>query len=524
MTALTDLARSLAKQPRPLTLFGAPEGHDAATIGTLLRDSGTAAWLHVCRDDGRMARFAAALGFFHPGLDTLTFPAWDCLPYDRVSPNTEITSRRIDTLTRLAARSDAAPLVVLTTVNALVQRVPPRRLFDGRVLTLGKGGRIPLDRLQSFFRNNGYFRTDTVREPGEYAVRGGIVDLYPAGAAQPIRLDFFGDHLESLRSFDPLSQRSSGTLDTFTLRPVSEVLLDDTAIQRFRSRYREAFGAVGSDDPLYESISAGRRQAGMEHWLPFYYETLETLFDYLPGAAVSFDYQSDEARAHRLELIADFYSARRTMAGAARGTAPLYRPVPPDQMFLDEAEWQQRLTGRVAVHLSPFSMPEEGQPNAFDAGARAAKNFTIERADPKINLFEAVRDYLTAEQKAGRRAVIAAYSEGSADRLATVLRERGLTDLQAHPRRQCAREAGETGRRPRDPAGRTGFRDCRPRHARRAGHSRRPPRAHAAPPPQPRRFHHRGGQPVGRRPRRACRARHRPLRGAGDDRCRRRAA
>ncbi len=433
MTALTDLARSLAKQPRPLTLFGAPEGHDAATIGTLLRDSGTAAWLHVCRDDGRMARFAAALGFFHPGLDTLTFPAWDCLPYDRVSPNTEITSRRIDTLTRLAARSDAAPLVVLTTVNALVQRVPPRKLFDGRVLTLGKGGRIPLDRLQSFFRNNGYFRTDTVREPGEYAVRGGIVDLYPAGAAQPIRLDFFGDHLESLRSFDPLSQRSSGTLDTFTLRPVSEVLLDDTAIQRFRSRYREAFGAVGSDDPLYESISAGRRQAGMEHWLPFYYETLETLFDYLPGAAVSFDYQSDEARAHRLESIADFYSARRTMAGAARGTAPLYRPVPPDQMFLDEAEWQQRLKDRVAVHLSPFSMPEEGQPNAFDAGARAAKNFTIERADPKINLFEAVRDYLTTEQKAGRRAVIAAYSEGSADRLATVLRERGLTDLKRIP-------------------------------------------------------------------------------------------
>ncbi len=183
-----------------------------------------------------------------------------------------------------------------------MQRVPPRRLFDGRILTLGPGGHIPLDRLQSFFRNNGYNRTDTVREPGEFAVRGGIVDLYPAGAAQPMRLDFFGDTLESLRSFDPLTQRSVGPLDHFVLRPVSEVLLDDTAIQRFRSRYREAFGAVGSDDPLYEGVSAGRRQAGMEHWLPFYYETLETLFDYLPGAGVSFDYQAGEARAHRLEL------------------------------------------------------------------------------------------------------------------------------------------------------------------------------------------------------------------------------
>jgi transcription-repair coupling factor (superfamily II helicase) len=428
VTPLAALGRSLGEHPRAVTLFGAPEGHDASTIGTLLGDSGIPAWLHVCRDDGGMARFAAALGFFHPGINVLTFPAWDCLPYDRVSPNGEITSRRIDTLTRLASGEEQRPLVVLTTVNALLQRVPPRKLFDGRVLTLGPGGHIPLDRLQSFFRNNGYFRTDTVREPGEFAVRGGIVDLYPAGAAMPIRLDFFGDTLESLRSFDPLTQRSTGTLDQFELRPVSEVLLDDDAIQRFRSRYREAFGAVGNDDPLYESISAGRRQAGMEHWLPFYYESLETLFDYLPGAAVSFDYQTEQARAHRLDAIADFYAARHSMSGRARGTAPLYRPVPPEQMFLDEAELRAALRGRATIQLSPFAMPEEDR-DAFDAGARPARSFAVERADPKVNLFDAVHDYLTAEQKAGRRAAIAAYSEGSADRLATVLREHGLGDL-----------------------------------------------------------------------------------------------
>ena len=339
-------------------LYGTPDGHDAATIGAVITDGGFGSWLHVCRDDSRMARFAAALAFFHPKLAALTFPAWDCLPYDRVSPNAEIVSRRIDTLTRLAAAPADRPLIVLTTINALVQLVPPRRLFDGRVLTLGPGGRMPLDRLQSFLRNNGYFRTDTVREAGEYAVRGGIVDLFPSGAAQPIRLDFFGDTLESLRQFDPLSQRSTGSFEGLVLRPVSEVLLDDAAIQRFRSRYREAFGAVGSDDPLYESVSAGRRQAGMEHWLPFYYETLETLLDYLPDAAVSFDHQVDEARAHRLDAIADFYAARKTMSGVARGTAPLYRPVEPSRMFLDEAGWQRALHGRVAIQLSPFALPE----------------------------------------------------------------------------------------------------------------------------------------------------------------------
>src|SRR5205823_2885857 len=124
----SDLARSLAGQLRAVTLFGAPEGHDAATIGSLVEGGAAEAWLHVCRDDGRMARFAAALGFFHPHLTQLTFPAWDCLPYDRVSPNGEITSRRIDTLTRLAGGEEKRPLVVLTTVNALIQRVPPRRL------------------------------------------------------------------------------------------------------------------------------------------------------------------------------------------------------------------------------------------------------------------------------------------------------------------------------------------------------------------------------------------------------------
>src|SRR5215472_5673512 len=140
MTALADLARSLGQRPRPITLYGAPEGYEAAAIGDIVAEGHVLPWLHVCRDDGRMARFAAALEFFHPELDALTFPAWDCLPYDRVSPNSEIVSRRIDTLTRLATGGGDTPLVVLTTVNALIQRVPPRSLFEGRVLTLGRAG------------------------------------------------------------------------------------------------------------------------------------------------------------------------------------------------------------------------------------------------------------------------------------------------------------------------------------------------------------------------------------------------
>ena len=258
-----------------------------------------------------MARFAAALAFFHPGLEVLTFPAWDCLPYDRVSPNGEIISRRIDTLTRLARRrGDAAARRADDGQRAGAARAAAQAVRRPRA-GAAPGGRIALDRLQSFFRNNGYFRTDTVREPGEFAVRGGIVDLYPAGAAQPMRLDFFGDTLESIRSFDPLTQRSTGALDEAVLRPVSEVLLDDAAIQPLplalpravRRRRRPTTRSTNRSAPggAMPAWSIGCRSITRQ---------LETLFDYLPGAGVSFDHQAEEVRAHRLEAIADFYAAR----------------------------------------------------------------------------------------------------------------------------------------------------------------------------------------------------------------------
>jgi transcription-repair coupling factor (superfamily II helicase) len=419
-------------QPAPagrITIAGAPEGHDAFVLGELARRvPGTL--IHVCRDDGRTARTAAALAFFRPEIETITLPAWDCLPYDRVSPNAEIMSRRIDALTRLVEPPPSgAHRIVLTTVNAVLQRVPPRALFRDRVLKLGRGGRIALDRLTGFLGRNGYSRTDTVREAGEYAVRGGILDLFPSGAAAPLRLDFFGDTLEGLRRFDPLTQRSTGTVDGIILKPVSEILLDDAAIQRFRTRYREQFGTVADDDPLYEAISAGRRYIGMEHWLPLYYETLETIFDYLPDAAVMLDHQAEEVRHDRVAAIADFYETRRDAMRAARsGGAPVYRPVRPDQAFLDEQEWARALARRRVGQFSPFTLPE-GTALTVDAGARQGPSFAEARANPQINLFDAVRDHFAQEAAAGRRVLIAAYSAGSAERLRNVLREHGVTEL-----------------------------------------------------------------------------------------------
>ena len=243
--AATKAAAGTPAAPRgePLQVWGAPEGWDAFLIAQRRREFAGPV-LHVARDDARMARITEALAFILPEAEILRFPAWDCLPYDRVSPNPALVSERVATLTRLVEPA-TGPRIVLTTVNALVQRVPPRAAFAGSSMELRVNGTIQPEHLAQFLEANGYGRAGTVMEPGEYAMRGGIIDLFPAGEADPVRLDLFGDTIESIRVFDPASQRSGDRRQRLTLRPVSEVPLGREAIARFRSGWmviREQIG------------------------------------------------------------------------------------------------------------------------------------------------------------------------------------------------------------------------------------------------------------------------------------------
>lgn len=388
--------------------------------------------LHIVRDDARLARTVDMLGFAGPGLSVLTFPAWDCLPYDRVSPNPEIVAQRLDTLTRLGEGAGAD--VVVTTVNAVLQRIPPREALVGGTLSARAGEDLPHDTLTAFLADNGYHRAGTVREPGEFAIRGSIIDVFPPGEAEPVRLDFFGDELEAIRRFDAMSQRTTGTEEAFTLSAVGEAPLTQASIKRFRHGYRALFGPTSGDDPLYEAVSAGQRHIGMEHWLPLYHDRLETLFDYLPDAAITLDHQADEATEARFDMIAEYYQARldmmptRRRGSAATGdTGAPYKPVPPDRLFLNRGEWAERLASRPTVAFSPFAADEAAN-GASDAGGRRMQDFAAARADPNVQLLDAVRDRL--EREAAKHTVlVAAHSVGSRDRLAALLREHGATAL-----------------------------------------------------------------------------------------------
>lgn len=404
-----------------IILGGAPEGFDARLLVREL-DRGRPV-IHVARDDKRAEAMRAALAVMAPGVAVLDFPAWDCLPYDRVSPNPEISARRMATLSVLADGLPG-PFVLLTTLSAITQKVPAREVVQAASFRAEVGQRVDEARLKGFLARMGFSPVSTVAEPGDYALRGGIVDIYPPGPGGPIRLDFFGDVLDGARRFDAETQRTIEKLKRVEFSAVSEIILDEAAIARFRQNYRISFGAAGTDDPLYEAVSAGRKHQGMEHWLPFFHAGLETLFDYLPEASVMLDDQVTPARLARWEAIDDSYDSRHEAMGAKGRIDTVYKPVPPGELYLDDAAWEAAVANHRVIQLSP--LPQSPGPGVLDAGARVGRNFAPERQQEKVNLFGALADHVRALAKNGQ-VVLASWSDGARERLKGLLSDNGLT-------------------------------------------------------------------------------------------------
>ncbi len=428
MASLSETLAAIHRKPGRWTIAGLPEGADSLALAELARTTGGQDILHVARDGQRLERLQDGLRFFAPEREVLVFPAWDCLPYDRLSPHPDIVAERLETLVRLAApRKPGTPArIVLASAGAALQKVPPRSLYAEAAVVLRKGQTLDVARLTKFLGENGYGRSETVMEPGEFAVRGGLVDLFPPGTAEPMRLDLFGDSLEAIRSFDPMSQRSTGTREEVVLLPVSEVLLTKDSIERFRGGYRELFGNPG-DDALYEAVSAGQRHVGMEHWLPLFHERLETLLDYCPEAIVTADHQIAEAFQARHELITDYYDARlKTGAKGGMSGGADYKPLPPERLYLKPSQWDHLLEGHAFAQFTTFDAAPAAA-NAIDLHGRRHEGFAKARTAQGVNLFDKVAEHVKDANAAGRRVVVAGYTEGSASRLQHLLQEHGAT-------------------------------------------------------------------------------------------------
>ena len=418
---MPDLNRILSATT-PLTLSSVARGAQPLVLADLARTAKGRA-VFIAPDDAAMRAIADSAAFFAPDLEVIDFPAWDCLPFDRASPALSVSARRLAALQKLQHKR-TGPQLLVTTINAVLQRVlTPFRIRESTRLLM-PGAEIGRESLIALLQRQGYSRTDTVVDAGEYAVRGSVFDIYPSGLDHGLRLDFFGDELETMRLFDANTQRSVQPVETHLLLPASEALLDEDSIKRFRSRYREQFGANATGDPLYQAISEGRRLAGMEHWLPLFEDRLVTLFDHLTADdLVLIDASAAKATEQRIADIVDYHQSRLDSSSKAPGS---YRPLAENALYLTRDEIDRALLGWPVHRTTLFAEPESAQ--VIDFAFTSAHDFTPERAAATsggTNIYEAAAKYISALGTRGLKPIIAAYSTGSRSRLASLLAEAG---------------------------------------------------------------------------------------------------
>lgn len=400
----------------PLTLSGVAAGFLPLLLADAARASKGRA-VYIAPDEVMMHNVAEAVPFFANEIEILKFPGWDCLPYDRASPSLNVTSERMATLQALQLPSKNSQLLV-TTIGAIIQKnISPFRVRQtGEILKTGHN--ISRDRIAALLQANGYYRVDTVSEPGEFAIRGSLVDLFPSGLDHGIRLDFFGDELESIRKFSAETQRTTGRMDRLNLYPAVETCLDEDAIRRFRTAYRERHGALATSDPLYQAISEGRRLAGMDHWLPLLEDKMVPLFDHFdPQDTIIRDKACSAAAQQRFDAIQDYYDNRVRVETKEIGA---YRPLEPHRLYLSQEECENIFANKPVHLISNFD-----EPNAHDTigfNIKSGRDFAPERAQ-KTAVYGAVNAHIKALKKDNIKTIIANYTDGARGRMMKLMSE-----------------------------------------------------------------------------------------------------
>ncbi len=412
---------------RNYTVSSVPEGYDAFLLDKFIRTSKKDI-LYVVSDGVELQRCSEVLSYLNPAVKVLSFPAWDTVPYDRVSPNVNIISQRIDVLSELVLNpAPKHPRVIIASVGAVLQKLPPMKIFLNSSREVRVGGKLNFNDFLHYVATNGYNRVEQVIEPGEYAVRGDIIDIFPVGTTEPLRIDLFDDEVERIRTFDAMNQRTTGEIKSYNFKVMNEVMLDANTIKNFRAKYREAFGAAFNEDEIYEAVSNGKKYLGMENWLPFFYEeNLPSLFDYMPSAYVIAGKNVEEAATSKAESIADYYQARLEALSLPNKTEiDAYRPVKPELMYLQPQQFKERLQQKGVISLTPLSIP--ASENVINAEVIPGRNFSNAKNVAAGQVYEDVKDYLNENKKLRR--IIACYSEGSRERIFSLLNEYGTTDL-----------------------------------------------------------------------------------------------
>ncbi len=358
--------------------------------------------LVVTGDNQTAARLESELQFFGGDIEILQFPDWETLPYDLYSPHQDIISQRLETLYRLPEMRTGILIVPVTT---LLQRLAPRAYLRAYSLLLKVGDHLEPDAMRERFTQAGYRCVSQVMEHGEYAVRGSLLDIYPMGSDLPYRIDLFDDEVESIRVFDPESQRSSGQVQQIRMLPAAEFALDEDGIGRFRQAWRKRFEGDPQRSPVYREVSNGHPPGGIEYYLPLFHETTETLRDYLPEHAllITMDDVEPALLAYR-EQVESRYEQRRH---------DIERPlIEPDSLYLDLDTVRAQFQGLPQVKVQRFEIEPAAEGNFVNFATAAPPLLTLQaRApEPAAALQQFMLTFegrvLVAGESTGRREVI----------------------------------------------------------------------------------------------------------------------
>lgn len=411
--------------PNWTKISGAISGTESRWVANQLQPKSCFLW--VLRDHKSLEVRQKALEFFAPTVKTLIYPAWDIQPYDRLSPSRRITEERLTTLAYMTLSSknnETAPLIILTTAQALCEKIGPAKALSDGMISLKAGMSFSFSDLEKRLCELGYSRASIVTETGDYAVRGGIIDLFAQGQENPIRLDFFGDKLESLRTFDRESQRSLSSITELVILPSREIPFHEKAKTLFRTSFNAQFGASPSDI-FYESVSQGQFRQGLEQYLPLFYEKTDCLLDYTPSCdAVIFDDQALKSfETFYLSAIDAFESLNQVEKN--QGGLKL---LPPDLRFMSYDLLINRLNDFKVFCLDANPETEEVSPSSSQKiNAQRGRDFSEARKLDSTNLFHTVAAHAQSLSASGKRVLFASQSEGASERLSLMLADHGLS-------------------------------------------------------------------------------------------------
>ncbi|MDD1651329.1 MAG: DEAD/DEAH box helicase, partial [Methylococcaceae bacterium] len=318
-------------------------------------------FLVVTEDTQTAVRLEHEIRFFLGSASpVLHFPDWETLPYDTFSPLPEIISERLKALAELSQNTEG---VLLTPVATLMQRLSPRGHVLGNTFVLKPGSRLRLEETRQRLESVSYNYVNQVLQHGEFAIRGSILDLFPMGSHVPYRIELFDDEVESIRVFDPETQRSADKVKEINLFPAREFPFDDAAIKRFRQGFRAQFPEASLNNSFYQEISKGIAAGGTDYYLPLFVEKTETLFDYLPA-------QTTVVLHGPIEQAAEQFFTDTRARYEQRRNYPDRPPLPPERLFIPPSALREYLTGNPLIHLDAGEMAEAGRSTAIHYDCR----------------------------------------------------------------------------------------------------------------------------------------------------------